>query len=172
MRSFVIAFAGAIPLVLIGGFSKDMRNPTVYGTRAWLDYPSLAKSIVLRRGIQNCENYSCLSNRPSEIDISLIVQRTKPHEPVAIFDLLDWTYHISAARPPLAAFLPSAVMFTEWQLSQYHERLRKAPYLFIAAGKDGKPMTKDTLLENWPLSEDYVIEARGEKLLALRRRRP
>jgi hypothetical protein len=167
-RALVLA-AGTGLLVLLAAFSRDTRNPTWYGWQSWEHCPSLVR--VLRGYPEaGCGALACMANRPHPRDVALIAARVPPEEPAAMFDVYDWTYHIAARRAPLAPFLPSRVMFTRRQLALYRERVAGRSWLFIAADADGLPLLKGTPLEDWNVLDEYVVEARGERLLALRRK--
>ena len=71
------------------------------------------------RHLDGCIKMDCVANKHDQRDVALIRARTRPGEQVAIVgDLFDWTYLIDAHRPPMLAFLPSLVVFTQYQLDK------------------------------------------------------
>jgi hypothetical protein len=168
--SWLILPAGIALLTLLTVFSQDPRNPSLYGWQSWKEYPSLLRVPFGYTADSRCGSLECMSYRPSPRDVALITERTRPGEPVAMYDLYDWTYHIAARRPPVSSFLPSSVVFTTRQLAQYRERLLGVPYLFVSSDRQGFPFGAHTLLDGWEHGGQFVEEARGDRLIALRRR--
>lgn len=168
----VVSVTAVSLLLLITAFTADPRNPSSYGLQAWMRYPGLLQRFARGDSMLPCWQLSCMRDQPATEDIELIVSRTKEGEPVAIFDLLDWTFLIESKRAPLAPFLPSAVIFTQKQLDDYRARVAGATYLFVSADKMGFPFGRNTLLDDWPEGDAFVEEARGKRLIALRRKMP
>jgi hypothetical protein len=157
-------------LVLVTCFSVDRRNMSHYGAQAWWKFPGLVQRIIRGPNMLPCWSLMCMKDQPELEDIRLIQRLTFPGEPVAIFDLLDWTLLIDSGRAPIAPFLPSATIFTEQQLTQYRDRVARSKYLFVAADGMGFPFGVNTLLDGWSARDQFVEEARGKRLLALRNR--
>lgn len=158
--------------VALATTSSDQRNPALYGLQSWVRYPSIL--VYPFRRPDGCTNMSCVLNRPDARDVALIIQRTKPGEQVAIVgDLFDWTYLISAHRPPMMAFLPSAVVFTKRQLDESWKRIGGAEYWFVPKGPDGKPRidNPDLAAVVLPaLEQDFVLDEVGGRLMAWKRK--
>jgi hypothetical protein len=170
-RAFIAALI-IIFAVALAGTASDRRNPALYGLRSWAHYPSILTHPFHRR--DGCTNMSCVANRPDVRDVALISERTKPGEQVAIIgDLFDWTYLISAHRPPMMAFLPSVVTFTQRQLDDSWKRLSTAEYWFVPKGPDGKPKIDNPNLAALVLpvlERDFVVDGVGDLLVAWKRK--
>jgi hypothetical protein len=153
---------------------NDSRNPALLGLKSWLTYPSLARSFSHKQRKQIvCKDLTCFSDKPSQKDIDLIKQKTKPGEQVAIIDLYDWTYLIGAHRPPLMLFIPSVDIFTKQQLTESMRRLKGAPYLFLVKGKNGAFNFNHQDIINIlspTFRKDYVYDGEGENLVAWKRK--
>jgi hypothetical protein len=155
----------ALALVMYAG---DVRNPSQYGLRAYLKYPS-AWSAPVRNLNSACRNLSCSAPRLAKEDIALITSLTRPDERVAILDWHDWAYLIEARRAPLFEFLPSLAMFTHAQIDSSLSALN---LLFVVPGKDGKYVIAPPELEEKLLPEiekNFVSVGRGTRLVALKR---
>lgn len=152
-------------------FANDTRNMTRYGLRSWITYRSFITE-PFRPSDENCKNFNCVPNLPTANDISLIRERSKPGEPVAILDDYDWTYLLEAQRPPLMSFLPSTVTFTRQQLNQTLNKLKDSSYLFLPKGNKGEPQInqedfKKILLPNF--HQFYIQDGESDHLVAWRR---
>lgn len=160
-----------IAVFLFAAFVSDGRNPAALGLASWVKYPSLARSFFYKEDV--CTHLACFPGKPSQKDIDLIKQKTKPGEQVAIIDLYDWTYLIGAHRPPLMLFIPSTVIFTKYQLTESLNRLKDVPYLFLVKGKDDVlNFSHDDLKKGLAptFSKDYVYDGEGENLVAWKRK--
>lgn len=150
--------------------SNDARNVERYGMRSWLKYPALVTSPL--QHLPACHRMSCVPNVPAAADVKLIQDRTQRGEQVAIIDLYDWTYLLSAKRAPLMSFLPSIDIFTQHQLAITLAKLQHAQYLFVP--KDGNHHPNiDGALQPFilpTLNKQYVYDGEGERLIALRKR--
>ena len=152
--------------------SRDQRNPSLYGFQSWARYPSIIMRPFQR--LDGCTEMSCVANRPHERDVALIRDRTPQGQPVAIVgDLFDWTYLINARRPPLMAFLPSMVIFTQRQLDESWKRMGDAEYWFVPKGPDDKPKIENSDLAALvlpALEQDFVLDGVGDRLMAWKRK--
>jgi predicted ABC-type exoprotein transport system permease subunit len=152
--------------------TSDRRNPTQYAFQAWQAYPSLLRAPF--RSLEGCVTMACVANRPDPLDVALITTRIPPSEPVAIIGVLyDWTYLISAHRPPMLSFLPSAAIFTQHQLEQSVEEMARANYWFVAKGPNGTLQILPQELRDTAtpiLDRDFVFDGEGPRLTAWRRR--
>ena len=148
-------------------FAGDARNPTYYGLRAYLKYPS-AWSASLRRH-PGCRNLACSAPRLATEDVRLIDTLTRPDERVAVLDWNDWAYLIDARRAPKSFFLPSFATFTHRQLDN---TLAGLNLLFVAVDAHGKYVITPPELEARLaplLQRDYTLVGKGTNLVALRR---
>jgi hypothetical protein len=159
--------------VALAGTSSDQRNPALYGLRSWATYPSLLMRPF--RHLDGCIKMDCVANKPDQRDVALIRARTRPGEQVAIVgDLFDWTYLIDAHRPPMLAFLPSLVVFTQHQLDESWKRMASADYWFIPTNPNGTLKIDNADLSALvipALNRDFVPDGVGDRLTAWKRKR-
>jgi hypothetical protein len=175
LRAAIVALM-IVPAVALATTSSDQRNPTLYGFRSWMKYPSLLSSLLPFHSLKGCIHITCIANRPDPRDVALIRDRTRPGEQVAIVgDLFDWTYLVDAHRPPMLAFLPSLVIFTERQLDESWKRMAVADYWFIPRGTNGDPKigNPDLRVLAMPvLHRDFVLDGVANRLSAWKRKSP
>ena len=173
IRGAVVALM-LIPAVALATTSTDQRNPALYAFKSWLTYPSLL--LAPFHSLHGCNSMECVANRPDARDVALIRERTRPGEQVAIVgDLYDWTYLINAHRPPMLAFLPSAVIFSQRQLEESWRRMAVADYWFIPIDPKGAPVIDNPDLGALAipmLKRDFVREGIGERLGVWKRKSP
>ncbi len=151
-------------------FAGDVRNPTYYGLRAYLKYPS-AWSAPFRRH-PGCQNLGCSAPRLAPEDVRLIDTLTRPDERVAVLDWNDWAYLIDARRAPKSFFLPSFATFTHRQLDN---TLAGLNLVFVTVDARGRyvivpPELKARLAPL--LRRDFAVVGKGAALVALSRVRP
>jgi hypothetical protein len=158
-----------IALALLFVFSpSEASAPGKYGLRAWAEYPSLLKWPFQRP--HGCVRMDCVANLPAPSDVALIASRTKPGEQVAIVvDLYDWTYLIDAHRPPLMFFLPSVDIFTEDQLQNSLQRLKRQRHIFTPKDANGVPFIFKTDMTQAVaplLGTMFQKDGEGDRLIA------
>jgi hypothetical protein len=98
---------------------EDPRNPSLYAVNSYRTHPSLVNELLGGQRTYPCppERTGCAATPVRAEDVTLITRLTRPHERVALLTLQDWPLLIEAHRASKFAFLPSAVIFTERQLS-------------------------------------------------------
>jgi hypothetical protein len=165
VRGIVAAFM-LVPAVALATTSTDQRNAGLYGVKSWLTYPSLL--LAPFHSLQGCSNMECVANRPDLRDVALIRERTRPGEQVAIIgDLYDWTYLIDAQRPPMLAFVPSLVIFSQRQIDESWRRMVVADYWFIPIDSNGAPAIGNPdlgALAMPMLQHDFALDGIGDRL--------
>jgi hypothetical protein len=82
-------------------------------------HPTLVNNLLGGQQTYPCppERTGCATTPVRTDDVTLITRLTRPHERVALLMLQDWPLLIEAHRASKFAFLPSAVIFTDRQLS-------------------------------------------------------
>jgi len=163
--------AFALLLVIFLVTIRDPRNPSLYAAISYRTHPTLINYLLGGPTTYPCppERTGC-SAKPVEFkDVALIQELTQPSDRVALLSLQDWTNLIEAKRASKFHFLPSAVMFTERQMT---ESLRDLNLIFLPrepADKLGidNPTMASALLPM--LRQHFEIVAEGATLLAWRR---
>ena len=160
----------AMLLVLLGYLSllSDTRNPSLYGLKAYAEYPSLLVNIF-SKSKPTCTNMSCATPAISPEDITLITSLSGAKERVAIYSPIDWAYLVEAKRSPHFEFLPSNATFT-WR--QVHAAATDLDLIFLpktAADNLGidHPELAEALIHK--LKTEFEIAAVGADLVAWKR---
>ena len=105
----------------------DPRNPSLYAFKSYRTHPSLVNYLLGGPAVYPCEP-ACASVPVSSQDVALIKRLTHPDERVALLMLQDWPTLIEVRRASKFYFLPSALTFTERQMTQ---SLRNIDLIFL-----------------------------------------
>ena len=109
---------------------RDARNPSLYAIAAYRTHPTLVNFLLGGPDTYPCPpaRTGCSSTPVSPQDVALIDGLTGPTDRVALLSVQDWPTLIEARRASKFQFLPSAVIFTERQLT---ESLRDVDLFFL-----------------------------------------
>lgn len=154
--------------VLLLWTANDVRNPTLYAFRAYLNYPSLANIAYRHVG---CRMLACAAPRLAQSDVAMIERNVPASTRAAVLGWDDWAYLIAARRASFFDFIPSFATFTHRQVAVAS---RPPDMLFLPRADSvdygiKHPELAAILVPQ--LRHDYEPVERGVNLVAWRRKR-
>jgi hypothetical protein len=120
VRRAEATFACAIALVAFLATISDPRNPSLYAIESYRTHPTLVNWLLGGPASFACpaERIGCSEKPVSPQDVALIQNLSRPSDRVALLMVEDWPLLIEARRASKFLFLPSAMVFTQRQLTE------------------------------------------------------
>ena len=163
-------FGLALLLLLFLCTITDLRNPSLYAIPSYRTLPTVVNYLLGGPEKHPCGGRTgCTATAVSPLDVELVDRLTRPTERVALLAFQDWTTSSKPDGLLKFHFLPSAVVFTERQLT---DLLRDIDLIFLlrhpadTLGITNPDMAKSLLPM---LRSDFKLVAETPTLLAWRR---
>jgi hypothetical protein len=163
----IAAVLSAMTLTILGlVYVQDQGNPTLYGFRSYVRYPSLINAslgVTPPKQPQWQDDFA----RVTPTETNFIRANTAPGERVLVIAFVDWAYLAEAHRAPLAYFIPLTVSFDAHFVDRTFAGASKLFYDAATLKYLRQPRTKDILDR---IKADFVeVETAGNLTLYKRR---